>query len=86
MSCHCLSPGWLLNVYPADAHRGPDFSVDTEPDDGVPSALQPLLQAVCTNTHAASFWQLKGAGRTFCLSRSPQATSSIQSVKRLVGN
>lgn len=39
----CLSPGWLLNVYPADAHCGPDFSVNTEPDDGVSSTLQPLL-------------------------------------------
>ena len=39
----CLSPGWLLNVYPVDAHCGPDFSVDTEPDDGFPSTLQPLF-------------------------------------------
>lgn len=39
----CLSPGGFLNVYPADAHRGPDFSVNTEPDDGVSSTLQPLL-------------------------------------------
>lgn len=38
-----FSPGWFLNVYPADAHRGPDFSVNTEPDDGVSSSLQPLL-------------------------------------------
>lgn len=39
----CLPLGWFLNVYPADAHRGPDFSLNTEPDDGVPSTLQPLL-------------------------------------------
>lgn len=39
----CWSPGWFLNVHPADAHRGPDFSVPSEPDDGVPPTLQPLL-------------------------------------------
>ena len=38
-----MSLGWFLNVHPADAHCGPDISVNTEPDDGVPSTLQPLL-------------------------------------------
>lgn len=44
-------PGWLLHVHPADAHRGPDSSVHTEPDDGVAPSLQPLLQTVSTHTH-----------------------------------
>lgn len=39
----CPSPGWLLDVHPADAHRGPDFSVPLEPDVGLPPTLQPLL-------------------------------------------
>lgn len=39
-------PGWLFHVHPADAYRGPDPSVNTEPDDGVAPALQPLLETV----------------------------------------
>lgn len=42
-SLYCLSLGWFLHVYPAHAHHGPDFSVNTKPDDGVPPTLQPLL-------------------------------------------
>lgn len=38
-----LLPGGFLDVHPARAHRGPDFGVNTEPDDGFPSTLQPLL-------------------------------------------
>lgn len=49
-----LSTGRLFNVHPVDAHRGSDLSVDTEPDDGVPPTLQPVLQTVRTNTHTHS--------------------------------
>lgn len=49
----CFSAGRLLDVHPADAHRGSDFSVDSEPDDGFPSAVQPLLQTV--RLHTAGF-------------------------------
>lgn len=52
--CHlCFSAGRLLDVHPAAAHRGSDFSLDSEPDDGFPSAVQPLLQTV--RLHTAGF-------------------------------
>lgn len=43
--------GRFLYVHPADAHRGPDHSVHTEPDDGVAPSLQPLLQTVRAPMH-----------------------------------
>lgn len=43
LTLYCLFLGRFLNVYPANAHRGPDFSVNTEPDDGVSSTVQSLF-------------------------------------------
>lgn len=42
----CFSPGWFLHVDSADAHRGVGLGVDTEPDDGFSTSLQPLLSTV----------------------------------------
>lgn len=38
-----LSSGWILHVYPADAHHCASPGVYPQPDDGVHSPIQPVF-------------------------------------------